>query len=135
MAGGVQSPDARGSWDAELRIGCQTRPSRGQDPWVHLHPCSPHYCCSQPGSSRVLLMPGPVPAFLGQLGWGLLKPDRDHLGQVRGPGQAAEGPAVPPSLPRPSEHLWVPRKNVEKRALLENMEGLFLAVDEIVDGG
>uniref|UniRef100_A0A8C8DPJ2 Coatomer subunit zeta n=1 Tax=Oryzias sinensis TaxID=183150 RepID=A0A8C8DPJ2_9TELE len=26
-------------------------------------------------------------------------------------------------------------KNVEKRALLENMEGLFLAVDEIVDGG
>ncbi|EMP30241.1 Coatomer subunit zeta-1 [Chelonia mydas] len=26
------------------------------------------------------------------------------------------------------------RKNVEKRALLENMEGLFLAVDEIVDG-
>lgn len=28
-----------------------------------------------------------------------------------------------------------PRKNVEKRALLENMEGLFLAVDEIVDGG
>ncbi|XP_063528871.1 coatomer subunit zeta-1 isoform X2 [Pongo pygmaeus] len=30
---------------------------------------------------------------------------------------------------------WGPRKNVEKRALLENMEGLFLAVDEIVDGG
>ncbi|NXP72966.1 COPZ1 protein, partial [Ramphastos sulfuratus] len=31
---------------------------------------------------------------------------------------------------------WVPtRKNVEKRGLLENMEGLFLAVDEIVDGG
>lgn len=28
-----------------------------------------------------------------------------------------------------------PRKNVEKRVLLENMEGLFLAVDEIVDGG
>ncbi|XP_007421381.1 coatomer subunit zeta-1 [Python bivittatus] len=27
------------------------------------------------------------------------------------------------------------RKNVEKRALLESMEGLFLAVDEIVDGG
>ncbi|XP_075757768.1 coatomer subunit zeta-1 [Pelodiscus sinensis] len=27
------------------------------------------------------------------------------------------------------------RKNVEKRALLDNMEGLFLAVDEIVDGG
>ncbi|KAG3293705.1 coatomer subunit zeta-1 [Ictidomys tridecemlineatus] len=27
------------------------------------------------------------------------------------------------------------RKNVEKRALLENVEGLFLAVDEIVDGG
>uniref|UniRef100_G1KG78 Coatomer subunit zeta n=1 Tax=Anolis carolinensis TaxID=28377 RepID=G1KG78_ANOCA len=27
------------------------------------------------------------------------------------------------------------RKNVEKRALLENMEGLFLAADEIVDGG
>ncbi|KAF7240316.1 Coatomer subunit zeta-1 [Varanus komodoensis] len=27
------------------------------------------------------------------------------------------------------------RKNVEKRTLLENMEGLFLAVDEIVDGG
>uniref|UniRef100_A0A8C7T325 Coatomer subunit zeta n=1 Tax=Oncorhynchus mykiss TaxID=8022 RepID=A0A8C7T325_ONCMY len=27
------------------------------------------------------------------------------------------------------------RKNVERRALLENMEGLFLAVDEIVDGG
>uniref|UniRef100_A0A8I6GK73 Coatomer subunit zeta n=1 Tax=Rattus norvegicus TaxID=10116 RepID=A0A8I6GK73_RAT len=27
------------------------------------------------------------------------------------------------------------QKNVEKRALLENMEGLFLAVDEIVDGG
>nr|XP_032648614.1 coatomer subunit zeta-1-like [Chelonoidis abingdonii] len=27
------------------------------------------------------------------------------------------------------------RKNVEKRVLLENMEGLFLAVDEIVDGG
>ncbi|XP_077779195.1 coatomer subunit zeta-1-like, partial [Podarcis muralis] len=27
------------------------------------------------------------------------------------------------------------RKNVEKRALMENMEGLFLAVDEIVDGG
>uniref|UniRef100_A0A671N006 Coatomer subunit zeta n=1 Tax=Sinocyclocheilus anshuiensis TaxID=1608454 RepID=A0A671N006_9TELE len=27
------------------------------------------------------------------------------------------------------------RKNVEKRALLENMEGLFLAVDEIIDGG
>ncbi|NXA12897.1 COPZ1 protein, partial [Sapayoa aenigma] len=26
-------------------------------------------------------------------------------------------------------------KNVEKRALLDNMEGLFLAVDEIVDGG
>ncbi|KTF77731.1 hypothetical protein cypCar_00044362, partial [Cyprinus carpio] len=26
------------------------------------------------------------------------------------------------------------RKNVEKRALLENMEGLFLAIDEIVDG-
>lgn len=24
---------------------------------------------------------------------------------------------------------------MEKRALLENMEGLFLAVDEIVDGG
>ncbi|NXX18835.1 COPZ1 protein, partial [Podargus strigoides] len=33
-------------------------------------------------------------------------------------------------------HPWgPPRKNVEKRALLENMEGLFLAVDEIVDGG
>ncbi|XP_025047276.1 coatomer subunit zeta-1 [Alligator sinensis] len=94
-----------------------------------------HRTDSTPGSSRVLLMPGPVPALLGQLGWGLLKPDRDHLGQVRGPGQAAKGPAVPPSLPRPSEHLWVPRKNVEKRALLENMEGLFLAVDEIVDGG
>ncbi|XP_017534134.1 coatomer subunit zeta-1 isoform X1 [Manis pentadactyla] len=30
---------------------------------------------------------------------------------------------------------WGLRKNVEKRALLENMEGLFLAVDEIVDGG
>uniref|UniRef100_A0A7N8YL42 Coatomer subunit zeta n=1 Tax=Mastacembelus armatus TaxID=205130 RepID=A0A7N8YL42_9TELE len=28
-----------------------------------------------------------------------------------------------------------PKKNVERRALLENMEGLFLAVDEIVDGG
>ncbi|NXX42325.1 COPZ1 protein, partial [Tricholaema leucomelas] len=28
-----------------------------------------------------------------------------------------------------------PRKSVEKRGLLENMEGLFLAVDEIVDGG
>ncbi|XP_067097193.1 coatomer subunit zeta-1-like [Osmerus mordax] len=27
------------------------------------------------------------------------------------------------------------RKNVERRALLENMEGLFLAVDEIVDEG
>ncbi|XP_045549238.1 coatomer subunit zeta-1 isoform X2 [Salmo salar] len=27
------------------------------------------------------------------------------------------------------------RKNVERRSLLENMEGLFLAVDEIVDGG
>ncbi|XP_061871542.1 coatomer subunit zeta-1 isoform X2 [Colius striatus] len=27
------------------------------------------------------------------------------------------------------------RKNVEKRVLLENMEGLFLAMDEIVDGG
>ncbi|XP_063065669.1 coatomer subunit zeta-1 [Engraulis encrasicolus] len=27
------------------------------------------------------------------------------------------------------------RKNVEKRAVLENMEGLLLAVDEIVDGG
>uniref|UniRef100_V9LGP1 Coatomer subunit zeta n=2 Tax=Callorhinchus milii TaxID=7868 RepID=V9LGP1_CALMI len=27
------------------------------------------------------------------------------------------------------------RKNVEKRALLDNMEGLFLAIDEIVDGG
>uniref|UniRef100_A0A8C4DJF0 Coatomer subunit zeta n=1 Tax=Dicentrarchus labrax TaxID=13489 RepID=A0A8C4DJF0_DICLA len=27
------------------------------------------------------------------------------------------------------------KKNVERRALLENMEGLFLAVDEIVDGG
>ncbi|XP_054151013.1 coatomer subunit zeta-1 [Melozone crissalis] len=27
------------------------------------------------------------------------------------------------------------RKNVERRALLDNMEGLFLAVDEIVDGG
>uniref|UniRef100_A0A674AAI9 Coatomer subunit zeta n=1 Tax=Salmo trutta TaxID=8032 RepID=A0A674AAI9_SALTR len=27
------------------------------------------------------------------------------------------------------------QKNVERRALLENMEGLFLAVDEIVDGG
>ncbi|XP_043939885.1 coatomer subunit zeta-1 isoform X2 [Protopterus annectens] len=27
------------------------------------------------------------------------------------------------------------RKNVEKRALMDNMEGLFLAVDEIVDGG
>ncbi|MEE6472037.1 hypothetical protein FKM82_009444 [Ascaphus truei] len=27
------------------------------------------------------------------------------------------------------------RKNVEKRTLLENMEGLFLAVDEIIDGG
>lgn len=27
------------------------------------------------------------------------------------------------------------RKSVEKRGLLENMEGLFLAVDEIVDGG
>ncbi|XP_041343496.1 coatomer subunit zeta-1-like, partial [Pyrgilauda ruficollis] len=26
-------------------------------------------------------------------------------------------------------------KNVERRALLDNMEGLFLAVDEIVDGG
>ncbi|NXV58727.1 COPZ1 protein, partial [Molothrus ater] len=31
--------------------------------------------------------------------------------------------------------LGVPRKNVERRALLDNMEGLFLAVDEIVDGG
>uniref|UniRef100_A0A7N5J9E2 Coatomer subunit zeta n=1 Tax=Ailuropoda melanoleuca TaxID=9646 RepID=A0A7N5J9E2_AILME len=30
---------------------------------------------------------------------------------------------------------FLARKNVEKRALLENMEGLFLAVDEIVDGG
>ncbi|NXR20283.1 COPZ1 protein, partial [Cinclus mexicanus] len=28
-----------------------------------------------------------------------------------------------------------PRKNVERRALLDNMEGLYLAVDEIVDGG
>ncbi|NXN99540.1 COPZ1 protein, partial [Rhinopomastus cyanomelas] len=28
-----------------------------------------------------------------------------------------------------------PRKNVEKRALMDNMEGLFLAMDEIVDGG
>ncbi|MBN3284716.1 COPZ1 protein, partial [Polyodon spathula] len=27
------------------------------------------------------------------------------------------------------------RKNVEKRALLDSMDGLFLAVDEIVDGG
>ncbi|XP_073519229.1 coatomer subunit zeta-1 isoform X2 [Phyllobates terribilis] len=27
------------------------------------------------------------------------------------------------------------RKNVEKRTLLENMDGLFLAVDEIIDGG
>ncbi|XP_042332756.1 coatomer subunit zeta-2 [Sceloporus undulatus] len=27
------------------------------------------------------------------------------------------------------------RKNVEKRALLENMDGVFLVVDEIVDGG
>lgn len=27
------------------------------------------------------------------------------------------------------------RKNVEKRTLMENMEGLFLAVDEIIDGG
>lgn len=31
--------------------------------------------------------------------------------------------------------LIICRKNVERRALLENMEGLFLAVDEIVDGG
>lgn len=31
--------------------------------------------------------------------------------------------------------LSICRKNVERRALLENMEGLFLAVDEIVDGG
>ncbi|NXK15447.1 COPZ1 protein, partial [Herpetotheres cachinnans] len=30
---------------------------------------------------------------------------------------------------------WGAPMNVEKRALLENMEGLFLAVDEIVDGG
>lgn len=27
------------------------------------------------------------------------------------------------------------RKNVEKRWLLENMDGAFLVVDEIVDGG
>ncbi|XP_072106942.1 coatomer subunit zeta-1 [Mobula birostris] len=27
------------------------------------------------------------------------------------------------------------RKNVEKRALLDNMDGVFLAIDEIVDGG
>uniref|UniRef100_A0A2K5JT33 Coatomer subunit zeta n=1 Tax=Colobus angolensis palliatus TaxID=336983 RepID=A0A2K5JT33_COLAP len=33
-----------------------------------------------------------------------------------------------------SRQAWA-TKNVEKRALLENMEGLFLAVDEIVDGG
>ncbi|NXI44022.1 COPZ1 protein, partial [Galbula dea] len=49
-------------------------------------------------------------------------------------------------LEAPRGHLGVTRdtrghlggsqgKNVEKRALLENMEGLFLAVDEIVDGG
>uniref|UniRef100_A0A2I3GTZ1 Coatomer subunit zeta n=1 Tax=Nomascus leucogenys TaxID=61853 RepID=A0A2I3GTZ1_NOMLE len=34
-----------------------------------------------------------------------------------------------------SRQAWATQKNVEKRALLENMEGLFLAVDEIVDGG
>ena len=27
------------------------------------------------------------------------------------------------------------RKNVERRYLLENMEGVFLVVDEIIDGG
>lgn len=27
------------------------------------------------------------------------------------------------------------RKNVEKRSLLDNMDGAFLVVDEIVDGG
>ena len=27
------------------------------------------------------------------------------------------------------------RKNVEKRALMDNLDGVLLAVDEIVDGG
>lgn len=27
------------------------------------------------------------------------------------------------------------RKNVERRCLLDNMEGVFLVVDEIIDGG
>lgn len=27
------------------------------------------------------------------------------------------------------------RKNVERRCLLDNMEGVFLIVDEIIDGG
>lgn len=27
------------------------------------------------------------------------------------------------------------RKNVEKRTLLDNMDGVFLVVDEIIDGG
>lgn len=30
---------------------------------------------------------------------------------------------------------FVSRKNVEKRTLVENMDGVFLVVDEIVDGG
>ncbi|KAF1552065.1 Coatomer subunit zeta-1, partial [Eudyptes schlegeli] len=49
---------------------------------------------------------------------------RGRVGGAGGGNDTTQGGQGPP-----------PRKNVEKRALLENMEGLFLAVDEIVDGG
>lgn len=31
--------------------------------------------------------------------------------------------------------IFLCRKNVERRYLLDNMEGVFLVVDEIIDGG
>ncbi|NXI10522.1 COPZ1 protein, partial [Irena cyanogastra] len=44
-------------------------------------------------------------------------------------------PVSPRGVPVCQRCPRVPRKSVERRALLDNMEGLFLAVDEIVDGG
>lgn len=43
--------------------------------------------------------------------------------------------SVPPSHREAQELVSTFRRNVEKRWLLENMDGAFLVLDEIVDGG
>ncbi|NXP97396.1 COPZ1 protein, partial [Vidua macroura] len=63
----------------------------------------------------------------------------DSLSQMLSPVGCPRCPQCPVGVspcPVGCPHIPMsPRKNVERRALLDNMEGLFLAVDEIVDGG